>query len=201
MWFYCNKAPKKSGFTTLCDGIQIYKNLSASTKKFFFKNQINYKLLIPFKHNGNLEEIFKKKKSNKNIKEWLLETPGTFNTKINLKEGFVTTEFRRYAIVESRINGQLTFCNHLLAVFGTDPQIIKCTTSDGKKVPDEIYNEIKEVSKKITYQIKWKNGELCMVDNKRFMHGRSKILQSEDREIINVQTLFANFGFGATTRV
>ena len=124
-----------------------------------------------------------------------------FNTKINLKEGFVTTEFRRYAIVESRINGQLTFCNHLLAVFGTDPQIIKCTTSDGKKIPNEIYKEIKEVSKKITYQIKWKNGELCMVDNKRFMHGRSKILHSEDREIINVQTLFANFGFGATTRI
>ena len=95
----------------------------------------------------------------------------------------------------------MTFCNHLLAVFGTDPQIIKCTTSDGKKIPDEIYKEIKEVSKKITYQIKWKNGELCMVDNKRFMHGRSKILQSEDREIINVQTLLANFGFGATTRV
>ena len=40
-----------------------------------------------------------------------------------------------------------------------------------------------------------------MIDNKRFMHGRSKILHSEDREIINVQTLFANFGFGATTRV
>ena len=201
VWFYCNKAPKKSGFTTLCDGIQIYKNLSTSTKKFFLKNQINYKLLIPFKQNINIEEIFKKKKLSKNIKEWLLETPGTFNTKINLKEGFVTTEFRRYAIVESRINGQLTFCNHLLAVFGTDPQIIKCTTSDGKKIPDEIYKEIKEVSKKITYQIKWKNGELCMVDNKRFMHGRSKILHSEDREIINVQTLFANFGFGATTRI
>ena len=45
-----------------------------------------------------------------------------------------------------------------------------------EKIPDEIYKEIKEVSKKITYQIKWKNGELCMVDNKRFMHGRSKIL-------------------------
>ena len=40
-----------------------------------------------------------------------------------------------------------------------------------------------------------------MVDNKRFMHGRSKILHSENREIINVQTLFANFGFGATTRI
>jgi len=59
VWFYCSKAPKKSGFTTLCDGIQIYKNLTSSTKKFFLKNQINYKLLIPFKQNVNLNKLFK----------------------------------------------------------------------------------------------------------------------------------------------
>ena len=37
--------------------IKIFPHL----QKIFLKNQINYKLLIPFKQNINLEEIFKKK--------------------------------------------------------------------------------------------------------------------------------------------
>ena len=200
VWFYCVKAPKKSGFTTLCDGIQLYKNLSLSTKKFFLKNQIIYKLLIPFKKKADSNRIFNDANLIKNTKDWLLEIPGTYNTQIDLKNGFIETEFKRYAIIESRINGLLSFCNHLLAVFGTDPQILECKTANGEKVPEDIYEEIRAVSKKITYQIRWNAGELCMIDNKRFLHGRSEILGEEKREIINIQTLLANFGYGATTR-
>ena len=39
-----------------------------------------------------------------------------------------------------------------------------------------------------------------MIDNKRIMHGRRKILDGEKRDILNIQTLRASFGFGATTR-
>ena len=39
-----------------------------------------------------------------------------------------------------------------------------------------------------------------MIDNMRMMHGRRKILGNEERDIINIQSLKANFGFGSTTR-
>ena len=32
-----------------------------------------------------------------------------------------------------------------------------------------------------------------MIDNQRFMHGRTKIITSEKREILNIQTLYSNF--------
>ena len=35
-----------------------------------------------------------------------------------------------------------------------------------------------------------------MLDNRRFMHGRTAILENEKREIINIQTLKSNFGYG-----
>ena len=50
VWFYCNKAPKKSGQTTLCDGVAIHKNFSLKLKNFFLKNQIVYKAKISFKN-------------------------------------------------------------------------------------------------------------------------------------------------------
>ena len=31
-----------------------------------------------------------------------------------------------------------------------------------------------------------------MIDNKRFMHGRTEILKGEKREILNLQTLYPN---------
>ena len=61
-------------------------------------------------------------------------------------------------------------------------------------------SEVKEVSKKYTLNIDWQDKELCMIDNKRIMHGRRAIFENESRDIINVQTLKANFGYGSTTR-
>ena len=63
-----------------------------------------------------------------------------------------------------------------------------------------MYKEIKKITSEIKYEVKWKKNDVCMIDNKRFMHGRSKILKSEKREIINIQTLYANFGFGESSR-
>ena len=37
-----------------------------------------------------------------------------------------------------------------------------------------------------------KKNDLIMIDNHRFMHGREKILNTEKRDIINIQTLSSN---------
>ena len=39
IWFYCSSPSKKSGFTTVVDGVKVYENLKISTKKFFLENQ------------------------------------------------------------------------------------------------------------------------------------------------------------------
>ena len=39
-----------------------------------------------------------------------------------------------------------------------------------------------------------------MIDNLRFMHGREKII-NRNRDIVNIQTKIARFGFGATIRI
>ena len=83
----------------------------------------------------------------------------------------------------------MSFCNHLLAGFGTDPQILSCKLANGKKIPKSIYLEIRKITKKLTIEIKWEKNDICMIDNRRFMHGRTNILKGERRDI-----KFTNFG-------
>lgn len=191
LWFICISPSKKSGFTTICDGSKIYEKLSYKTKKFFLKNPIQYELKIPFKKNLDPNNVISKKSGN-DLKNWLLNSPGTFDTKISLKEGYIYTKYLKYAVVETKIHGVLSFCNHLLAVFGTDPQILSCKLANGKKIPKSIYLEIRKITKKLTIEIKWEKNDICMIDNRRFMHGRTNILKGERREILNLQTLNSN---------
>ena len=196
VWFYCRLAPKKSGQTTVCDGRSIYKNLSQKTKNFFLSNQIVYKLKIPYE----------KKKNNKNdseeikLKPWYIENPGVTDCFIDFKNKEIHLKQKRYAVVETRKSNKVSFSNHLQIILDRDPQVLGWNLEDGSKIPDDIMSEVKEVSDRLTININWNDNELCMIDNKRMMHGRRAILENEKRDIINIQTLRANFGYGSTTR-
>ena len=196
VWFYCNKAPKKSGQTTVCDGITIYKNLCANTKKFFLSNQIVYNLKIPYKKT----ETQKNKEKEIKLKPWYIEYPGVSDCFIDFTNEEIHLKQKRYAVIETRKNSEVAFVNHLQIILDRDPQVLGWSLEDGTEIPNEIMSEVKEVSEKYTLNIDWHDKELCMIDNKRIMHGRRAIFENESRDIINVQTLKANFGYGSTTR-
>ena len=196
VWFYCRLAPKKSGQTTVCDGRSIYKNLSQKTKNFFLSNQIVYKLKIPYERKKNNQSDIEEIK----LKPWYIENPGVTDCFIDFKNKEIHLKQKRYAVVETRKNNKVSFSNHLQIILDRDPQVLGWNLEDGSKIPDDIMSEVKEVSDRLTININWKDNELCMIDNKRMMHGRRAILENEKRDILNIQSLRANFGYGSTTR-
>ena len=189
VWFYCNKAPKKSGQTTLCDGRAIYKNFNLELKNFFLKNQILYDIIIPFKANKVNPKIIKK---TKNLRPWHIEYPGIYDCYINLKNNYLKYKLKKYALVKTRESDKVAFVNHLQIILNRDPQVLNMTLENNKKISKKIMDEIKKISNELTVQLDWKTEELCMIDNHRFMHGRKKIIKNETRDIINIQTLRAN---------
>jgi len=64
---------------------------------------------------------------------------------------------------------------------------------NNKKIPKDIIYEIEKLSKKLSTKYSWKENILLMIDNRRFMHGRNKFKENSIREILNIQTLKANF--------
>ena len=58
---------------------------------------------------------------------------------------------------------------------------------------DQIIEEVKKVSDKLTYFHKWEKDDLIMLDNRRFMHSRNHFNKNDSRVILNTQTLKSNF--------
>ncbi len=184
IWFICISPPKKrGGRTTLCDGIKLWDKLDLKTKEFFLSNAIQYKLKIPFEN-----KIF-----NKKSRKWLLPHPGVRNCIINYKKSVIEFDYSRYAVNVTRKVDKLSFANHLFVTLKSEPQMIKRSLKNGKKIPFKIIKEIKEKSELLTYNHEWKKNDIIMIDNKRFLHGREKISPNDKRDIVIIQTLKSNF--------
>ena len=184
VWFYCAKPPQKSGWTTVCDGKKIYQQLSADSKKFFLANPITYKMKIPYGRGG-----IKLKKMK--IRDWFVDAIGIKKSKIDMNNQNVFIELERYGVTQ--INNEHAFSNHLQIIMDRDPQLLSWKINKKTKLPKKILEELKKICKKNIYEIKWKKNDFCMIDNRRFMHGRTKInLKDKSREIFNIQTLVSN---------
>ena len=184
LWFYCSVPPKKYGQTTLCDGEELWKKLSYKTKNFFLKNPLIYKMEIPINVNvrGNLKKT-----------KWYFDEIGTHDCFIDNKKGIINIKQIRFA-VSKNFRGKLSFCNHLISsALEMDPTIKSIGILSGTKIPKSILNEVTLVSQNITYMHTWKKNDLIMINNHRFMHGRTKIVKNDERKILNLQTLKSKF--------
>lgn len=187
IWFYCVKPALKSGYTTLCDGKSVYENLKLETKKFFLENPISYHVEIPVEIRSN--------KSNK-IRNWHFDEIGCVNPVLNEKEKKISFIQNRYAVNKIQGLEKICFSNHLQIYLNRDSQLKKWTIKNKRNLPKLIIKDVKKVCKKFTYEIFWKQRDLCMINNKRYMHGRTEIKKSDRklRKIVNIQTLNSSIG-------
>lgn len=183
IWFYCLTSPKKDegGNTKICDGINLWTELNIDTKKFFLKNPITFHNKIKLKNNKNLKN-----------QKWFLNKIGCYDEEIDWKSGFLYFKFNKFLVHKINNIDKFIFANHLLSVKQED-QIIGCTYGNNKKIPKKIMDEIYDKAENLTFNVKWNKGDMIMINNKRFIHGRSKIKKNSNRDIINAQTLNCNF--------
>ncbi len=183
IWFYCITPPKRNegGNTKICDGINLWAKLNLETKKFFLKNPIIFHNKIKLKDNKNLKN-----------QKWFLNKVGCYDEKIDWKNGFLYFKFKKFLVNKIKNIDKFIFANHLLSV-KQEEQIIKCTYDKNKNIPKKIMEEIYDKAEHLTFNHKWQQGDLIMINNNRFIHGRSKIKKNSNRDIINAQTLSCNF--------
>jgi hypothetical protein len=54
---------------------------------------------------------------------------------------------------------------------------------DGRPVPAEWITAVRDAARPITYPVDWHAGDLLVIDNSRFMHGRRSVPQPSKRRI------------------
>ncbi len=188
LWFYCASPALKDGETTVCDGIQIYKQLSTSTQELFHEKKIKYIRTYP-------TDIWQKIYQTDDLSH--VETVCKDNDmQLEANSEQITTHYIAPAIQPSRCGKHQVFINNILPVV---TQEINGNTSslvrfeDDAKIPESVINEIKTITEQLIHLVSWQKSDILMIDNTRLMHGRRSF--ADNQRDIYVRLCEASFPF------
>ena len=99
-------------------------------------------------------------------------------------DGSIVRSFTRPALHRTMFSDTPCFGNFLLFARYQNKLRHFPVFEDGSEIPDALVARIKRASDRVTVPVKWRAGDLLMLDNTRFMHGRRPIRNVEERSII-----------------
>lgn len=187
-WFYCLEPAVRGSQTTFCDGTRVLHELSSTTRRTFEQRKIKYARRIPW---ANVQRFLSIELGlpigeidDSHLEQVNRDVEG--QTYYRLDDHLIYSELRTAAITVSRFSGKDSFCNSLLgpSVNYEPPQI---SWEDGEEIDFQIWDEIKAVTARCTYDLFWERGDIVVVDNSRVMHGR-RILDDPSRRIFGAQS-------------
>lgn len=165
IWFCCAVAAAEGGETLFWDGVRVWEELSKESKQLFLSKKLK------FSHNNIPVDILKRFATSDativDIKQMLDGFEGV--TYQIHDEQTVSMEYVCSAVVKTKYGNQAAFANTFWA---TQKKTEEAIFEDGSRAPDEVVNEIEKVLNKLTEEIAWQAGDLVMMDNSRFLHGR-----------------------------
>jgi Taurine catabolism dioxygenase TauD, TfdA family len=176
-FFHCIEAPRSGGETTFCDGVELLKRLPPQVQTALEKRSLLYvQPALPA------------------ILEYWLGTSQPTDAMLANPPSHCPYRFRRYdtAIVryffypafhKTLLSDELAFGNFLLFARYYLQQDQIPLFDDGSVVPDWIVHAIQDAAGPITFSNEWQPGDILILDNSRFMHGRNAITEPGDRLI------------------
>jgi alpha-ketoglutarate-dependent taurine dioxygenase len=176
-WFACASPPTVGGETLLCDGVAAAAALPAQTRAAVEHRGLLYTEETPL-------EAFRDMLGVATPSPALLErlsasSPFRFTARGGRYfRSFVRPFLHRPLFTDEPALGNfLLFARYMLntrrfPVF-----------EDGSEVPDALCKTLREVTDALTVAHRWQVGDILMVDNSRFMHGRNEVTDLEERVI------------------
>ncbi|MDA8018167.1 MAG: TauD/TfdA family dioxygenase [Thermoanaerobaculia bacterium] len=175
IWFYCQTAARRGGATTYCDGANVWQEMNPSTRRLFEDHRISY-------HRAYPESMWKVYVAHQ------LDEPtdgleisadhiaqvfrGVDGFEYQLRpDGFLETSYSCSAVSRGA-DGREAFANSLRGPY--PGQTVKL--ENGSPIPPGVQEEIDDLYEDHLQEISWQDGDVAVIDNTRFLHGRSRIL-------------------------
>ena len=190
IWFYCEIAAAKGSQTTVCDGERAMAELDSSCAEEFRERPICYERTVA-------EDKWKRYVSHEHglaggpdsagpehLERIESMVPG-LSLRLNADHS-LKYRFQTRAIHASRFSPQPAFANSLLGP-STNYEHPVITFADGAEIPADLWSEIEAATARVTRNIDWRHGDVAIIDNTRYMHGRRRI-EDPARVIHNAQS-------------
>ncbi len=178
-FFACLSPPSQAGETTICDGIALAANLPDAVKKGFSGRRLLH--LMP-----TWPGLFEFWLGTANPTAALLAAPPPTCPYrfLTTPGGQVARSFSRPALHRPMFADGPAFGNFLLfARFHAGRQDFPLL-DDFTQVPDDWAEAARATGEDLTYSHRWQQGDILMLDNTRFMHGRRSVAHAHERKIV-----------------
>ena len=176
-FFYCLTPPSRGGATTICDGVAIVRDLPSALREQMAERRIKYIMLA----GPPLLDYWLGTREPDDRQ--LSDPPPHCPYRFKRVGGQVARLFTRPLLHRPMFAQDLAFGNFLL--FARYLRGVKTfpLLDDGSTVPDDWVEAVKRASDPLTVPIEWQAGDLLILDNSRFMHGRTAIVEGDGRLI------------------
>lgn len=165
IWFCCGVPAAQGGETLYWDGVQVWQELDEELRQLFIAKKIKFFQKFPA---ADWKRFLGFGATLVDVKRTLNGIPG-LTYKIN-EDQSISIEYVCSAVVKTKYGHQDAFANSLIAEYKNPRGVV--TFADGSPIPSTVINQIQQVMNNLTEVIPWKGGDLVMIDNSRFLHGR-----------------------------
>lgn len=194
LFFFCKAAAETGGATPLCRSDQLFSALLECEPKLAnkFKDQgLRYTTTMPDQddHDSGQGRSWRSTLSaisQEKAEEKLNELGYSWSWG---EDGSLKAITPVLPAVRTLKNGIDVFYNQLIAAYlgwdgvKEDPSsAIKF--GDGSKIPVSILETIVALSKEFTYDLKWQDGDVALIDNRMTMHGRRPFAGERKRQVL-----------------
>lgn len=163
IWFRCDVPPVQDGETLFWDGVQVWSELSEEIKQLFLAKKTKFIHHISVE---NWKEFLGDDATIADVKRTLDSFEGV---KYTIHEDqSIYMEYICSAVLKTRYGNHDAFANGII----NEQRIRKVIFEDNSPIPDAVIDEINQVMDKLIGVLSWRSGDLAMIDNSRFLHGR-----------------------------
>lgn len=176
-FFGCLSAPSRGGATTICDGVALVRALPAEVRqglegrRFLHVKQTWPALLDYWLGNPDPTDAE------------LAAPPAICPYQFRRIDGQVFRFFSRPALHRPMFIDAPAFANFLLFARFNHNRPDYPLLDDGRPVPEAWLQALKATGDGLSAAVDWRPGDVLMIDNTRFMHGRTEIIDTSERMI------------------
>ncbi len=180
LWFYCRQPADTGGETTVYDGIEYLAALPQALRGLLQDHRLEYTTEYPESRWPDLFETAELAEVERVCQESGLgyEVRGEAGSRV------VRTRYVCSAILRSRVSGASAFVNYILSSLGGErlgfENVAKVRLEGGQPLPEKTYEELMAVGEQVVTPVAWREGDVLMIDNTRFMHGRRSFTGARD---------------------
>ncbi|MFD6610427.1 TauD/TfdA family dioxygenase [Micromonospora chalcea] len=176
LMFRCERPAADGGATTLCDGLALLAALPAAVRAACEELTLRWESALPTPVWQRMCGTTDPAAAERMLRQWEPYLRPWESIHIDVDEDAMTVGFGTRCTPPTLFEGVPAFCNSL---FISRPQPgeyhdrrLRVRSGTGAPVPEDLVATAADVAARLTVAVPWRSGDVLVVDNSRYLHGR-----------------------------